>query len=504
LSVKFFEDCAMKDSKLHRFSCSQTVALTWLVCQVLFFPSAAVPHDRLPIPEHIKDDLSVQSIDAPLPRSGNQHMLVIMVDFSDEPGLYRQSSFQNQFFGAWTAGSFADYYSEVSYGALQYTGDVVGIAGGSAEKNSDSIAYVRLPNPKSYYAAGNMGKNVTDFPRTIPGVFYHAVQELEAVNFDFSPYADNSGNITNVIVVFAGPSGVDSGSNDDFMPTAYRLAYYFPGADGYINADGYHFDNFTFCPEETADLLQAPIGVCAHEHGHALGMVDLYDFSYETSGVGFFDTMAYGWSDTAPFHFGAYSKEFFGWVDPVVLKPGKYKVKLKAIETYPHMLKLYPKNGTTSEYFLIVNRQAVGFNSGMSNYNLCPGVYIWHVDETVLNSYWDTNRINSQASAGGGSHPGVALVEADGNDGLTSAPLGYGECSDAWKKKKLWNRKRAANSRLWDGSNSGLVMKVLSIRKGTATLRVTVPKGAAKPAATPKPANGPFVKKIRKKKRSKK
>jgi M6 family metalloprotease-like protein len=340
---------------------------------------------------------------------------------------------------------------------------------------------VRLPNPITYYADGNYGFNVgpDHFPRNCGGVVHHTLQTLDAAGFDFSPYADPvTDRVENLVVIFAGSNYRYTGDpNNSLQPTAYRLEW--AGGGTYTSSGGQLFDNYTFCPDQFGDLSGeiARIGVCAHEHGHALGMLDLYDFSYTTSGVGRFDIMSYGTYGATegqrPFHFSVFSKEFLDWVDPPTVPLGTSDVSLGPAESGPNFVKLFPRGDTGSEeYFLLENRQPLGFDQDWLSAGLCAGLVIWHVDQDIVQNY--PYRVNTLASAGGPPHQGASIVEADGGFDMINSPLNYGECTDTWAVGETWDSSSIPDSDLWDGSDSQLAVTVLDESDGSLLLRVTM------------------------------
>ena len=68
------------------------------------------------------------------------------------------------------------------------------------------------------------------------------------------------------------------------------------------------------------------MGVYAHEFGHILGLPDLYDYGYESEGVGAWTVMAGGswarypnylqYNGNTPVHLDAWDKYFAGLVEP--------------------------------------------------------------------------------------------------------------------------------------------------------------------------------------------
>jgi len=80
--------------------------------------------------------------------------------------------------------------------------------------------------------------------------------------------------------------------------------------------------------------------------------------------------------------------------------------------------------GSTSEYWLVENRQPVGFDSNLHG----SGVLIWHVDDAVMSSAAQGNSAGNEGSL----VRGVVLEEADGQFNLNNAPTNRGEASDPY------------------------------------------------------------------------
>ncbi len=154
----------------------------------------------------------------------------------------------------------------------------------------------------------------------------------------------------------------------------------------------------------TAEGLQraATIGVHCHEFGHVLGLPDQYGQAHRT-GVGVFCVMSVGWrgggeSGTAkPFHLCAWCKIRLGWLEATPIDPRVgQKLWLDPVQKSKNQcFKVIARPGAR-EYYLIENRQRVGFDADFPN----TGLLIWHVDS------------GRRSRIGGG----IDLVEAHGID----------------------------------------------------------------------------------------
>ena len=448
------------------------ISLLLLFAAVLSGPASArsmppVPPRQPPTPDSLPD---------PIPESGDQPLLVVLVDFPDLPGTLNGSDWVDYFFGL---GGFADYFREISYNQLSYAalnGDIVGADG----RLNDAIdAYVRLPNPITYYANGQYGYDMTAFPHNNGGVVRDALHALESAGFNFAPYATN-GMVENLVVIFAGVNyGYTGDPYGSLEATAYRLADAGLNEE-FITSGGQRFNNYTFCPELYASGGISRVGLCAHEHGHGLGMFDLYNTFWSTTGVGLVDLMGYGLygadqSGAAPFHPGALTKEWLGWSFPITLLEGTYTITLDPAEQSDDFIRLHPRaNPASNEYFLLENRQPTGFDAGWQEAGLCPGLLIWHIDRSIASQYAVVNRVNAQGCPVGydcPAHPGVILVEADGNYDMLNG-TDRGECQDTWMVGQTWDDASIPSARLWNGSTSHLSVSVLAEAGGVLTLAI--------------------------------
>jgi len=138
------------------------------------------------------------------------------------------------------------------------------------------------------------------------------------------------------------------------------------------------------------------IGVFCHEFGHALGLPDLYDTDGSSEGIGEWGLMAGGgWCyrtgdplGSSPSHFTAWSKERLGWLEPIVVTGNVMQIEIPPAESSPIAYRLWTNGQTGGEYFLVENRQNLGFDAGLTrrqkDFSLTDsyGLLIYHVDNS--------------------------------------------------------------------------------------------------------------------------
>ena len=177
-----------------------------------------------------------------------------------------------------------------------------------------------------------------------------------------------------------------------------------------------------------AGTLPNTIGVFAHELGHGFGLPDLYGVDSSQNGIGNWGLMGTGsWgcdgsSAQRPCHMSAWSKAFLGWADVQTLPAGTDlgTLTLPPVETTGKIFRIDAEDGS-GEYFLLENRQAVGFEQNLYQ----PGLLVWHVDPQYIADHWYS--INSD-----GNHPGVWLRQSDGRNDLNRAGGGRGDSGDPY------------------------------------------------------------------------
>jgi M6 family metalloprotease-like protein len=335
-----------------------------------------------------------KSVDGPqmAPAATTMRNLVVLVNFSDL-AITRSTAAYDSLFNTigytfdGAAGSVKDYYLEASYGNL--------------------IVQSTVPNPVTLangyaYYGGNDAYGNDLRPRTMVS---QALAALEASGFNFATMDGNGdGWVDGLTIIHAGGGEEYSGNDPNYIWSHQWQLSSSVMYDG-VRMQVYHTEparrGWDAYPT-TQGITR--IGVICHETGHFLGLPDLYDYGYDSEGAGNFCLMAGGsWNGsygTKPAHMSAWCKADLGWVTPTVITgTGSYNVSTAATTAQSYKLRgPFP----TTQYFLVENRQGVGFDSGLPGTQ--RGLLIWHVDETMSNNNDQTHYLVDLEEASGTQH----------------------------------------------------------------------------------------------------
>ena len=304
--------------------------------------------------------------------TGPQKVLVLLVSFKNVNIVHSDNSWSNQFFGD-TGKTLKNYYMENSQNSFYFLP-----ADETYGATNDGIVCVTLN-----YAHPNTGAD-TNFKNQ--NIVKNAIAAADAY-VDFKSFdSDGDGLVTaaelHIITVAAGNDYSCGDSSPCIWPHSWST-------DDYINKDGISIaGNYTQIADKQ-DGHMTTIGVAAHELGHDIGLPDLYDTDYTSSGLGVYSLMATGSWGTAPgeyegaspTHLDAWCKIQLGFAEPVVADTGSYTLNSVANGGYS-ILKIATSD--PRQYFLAENRQPTGFDAGLAYYNIdTGGIAIYHIDESV-------------------------------------------------------------------------------------------------------------------------
>ena len=325
-----------------------------------------IGHERTGVSSMVMNKSPVSYFPAKV--TGSDSLAVVMMDFSDvsADAAHSASYFDDLLFGSGGSVRNLDaYLDEVSYGQFGVGGVVSGWY--TADFNH------------GYY--GSDSGSYTD--GGISSLIEEAVWKAdEAV--DFSLYDDNGdGVVDNFLVIYSGRPQSSSGISTDIWPHSSAIPY--PG----VWADGVLIRSYFVVSEYSM------MGTFAHEFMHSIGLPDLYDSdSGYDNPVYYWDLMsmgAYLGGGHTPAHIGGYlkydldgdpSNGYRGWLVPNVISyvpDDGHSLSLNNFESMSGT-RLYRVNSVNpGEYFLVENRQAVGYDVYLPD----SGLVIWHIDEDM-------------------------------------------------------------------------------------------------------------------------
>ncbi|NOZ75134.1 MAG: M6 family metalloprotease domain-containing protein [FCB group bacterium] len=406
-------------------------------------PAGLVPHQK-PARSQNKPNYRERRLRADRNRT-NFNIPLLLIEYPNLGHAYPQSDFDNLlnqigYTGAHgQTGSFRDYYLENSYGAFDPLTTVYGW-------------YMADSNYEVYGSDAPNGWNL------VRQMIAAAVDAAEAAGVDWSQYDnDGDGYVDDLNIIHAG-GGAEEGNGNFIWSHSWSLQDYARTYDGVI------IDHYTINPElqggSNPGLVN--IGVICHEFGHALGLPDLYDTDYTSSGIGIWGLMAAGsWGGNGnsawyPSHLSAWSKKTLGWLVPTDVTLPIEEITFPPVEHEPFVVKI-AGDSPEWEYFLLENRQNFGSDTTLRS----TGLLIWHIDE----SQW------------GNSEDFHYLVDLEQADGLFELNYGTsnGDPGDPFPgtfNKTQFGYETTPSSRYYNDSASGV--SVVDIIDGGDTLYATV------------------------------
>jgi len=315
------------------------------------------------------------------------------------------------------------YYAEVSRGQLQLSIEI-------------SPEVYRLPETMAFYG--------TETDAAVESLIYDAVTTAQASALDLSAYDA-------IYVVHAGAgeeTDVANGGWGDSHGDIWSL-YYDDTSISYddrlyspsLKINGALVTEAVIMPQTGIQdgMFVDSLGIYAHETGHLFGLPDLYptNFFSISAGVGSWCLMGDGLYNQAgpdsplgssPAWLSAWCRTYLGWevpmTTPLDADPGT--LSFWPVEDGPlppgeiSVLKLPAIYAGESAYFLLENRQRIGFDAGLEG----GGLLVWRIDEETIAATIGRNAVNNL-----GEESGVVLVEADGDASLMS-PWGVADSGD--------------------------------------------------------------------------
>lgn len=330
------------------------------------------------------------------PSKGKMKLLVVLMQFKDEPAIYTKQSFidlltQEGYSVNGGTGSFRQFYNANSFGQFDLDITVMGW-------------YTAKRNRVEYGKSDNSGANNSSYMTNVRELVGQAVDSAKAEGVDFSDYDNNKDGELDGLVIFHSGLGAEQGKNGYIW--SHRSSLWGGTSRTY---DGVNISNYCINPSKRdfGGITQVRIGVVTHEFGHILGLPDLYDTDQTSEGAGNWCLMAGGpWmnSERTPCQLSTWSKSELGWINPTIItKKGSYELK-----NFTDSLVAYRINTPVpNEYYILENRQLKGWD----RYIPGRGLVIWHINTDKADNYsrFGSNDVNTDTSM-----YGVGVVQADG------------------------------------------------------------------------------------------
>ena len=222
-----------------------------------------------------------------------------------------------------------------------------------------------------------------------------------------------------------------------------------------------------FCSNSAPPGHMATLGNTLQLIGYDIGLPALWDTDSSSSGIGAWSMMGDGgWNrvgteylGTTPAGLDAFSKSYQGWISPTPVLGPLTTAAMPASASSPTAYRLldnpldvdwmYEAHRGLGEYFLVENRQLVGYDAGLP----ACGVIVYHVDERV-SPYRGANARDG--------HRLVDVVEASGSQPLDSDTY-QGSAADVFPGSSGhvdFNDATSPAARLYSGQASGASMHV--------------------------------------------
>ncbi|MBC1651544.1 M6 family metalloprotease domain-containing protein [Listeria booriae] len=374
-------------------------------------------------------------------------VLVILVSFKDSAIKQTEASWNQKIFSA-TSKSVRLYYAQATNGK-------------------------RILNPaKETYGTANNGvvkvKLNRNHPRTGTAIDtrnqYIVRDALTAANpyVNFAQYDTNkNGRIEaselHIMTIVAGQERAYSSAAPSIWGHMWGMA-----SNITPKLDGKTFFTYTQFGEMHGTHM-ATIGVIAHEFGHDLGLVDLYNTSGTGSGLGTFSLMAKGaWGIAAgdsypgqtPILLDAYSKVKIGAVTPKVVN-----TTVTSTQTlYAGSTILRINTSSPKEYFLIENRQFIGFDKALASKVFKGGLAVYRVNT----NYGGNQTVGKQLVTMLEANQGIAgYSQLNSSSTLKSDALYYVGTGSRGKAQQIYlNNRTNPSNRLSNGAYPNFSFRV--------------------------------------------
>lgn len=332
--------------------------------------------------------------------TGTKKGLLILAQFPDKKfesshnlALYKQIVNGQDYSDASLGfrGSVRDYFHDQSDGQFDFDIDVVGP--------------VTVSKNYAYYGGNNLYGDDNH-----PEEMVAEACKLADATVNFKDYDwDGDGEVDQIFVLYAGHGEASWDDEDTIWPHAWELK---DGADITLTLDGVRINSYACSCELGSDGKIDGIGTICHEFSHCFGLMDMYDTSYSGNfgmcSWSLMDSGGYNSNGFVPAGYTSFEKMSVGWKQPIEMT-GDMEVKnLKPYSDGGEAYILY-NEANRNEFFLLENRQNVGWDAGLEDY----GLLAIHVDYDA--GVWAYNEVNTTVDTySANNHQRCTVIPADG------------------------------------------------------------------------------------------
>ena len=374
--------CLLRDGQLVRMS-KEEVARKWTAAKAA----------RMSVRE---DSRALRRIGTPSnATTGKQNGLVILMQFPDKAFITPSPKetftrfFNDEGYHEYgMAGSVRDYFLAQSDDQLDINFEVVG-------------PYT-TEHEMAYYGKRYIDKDNVEHQDTLADVMVAEAVVAASQDVDYSKFDwDKDGYVDQVFVIYAGYAESQGADPNTIWP--HEWALYNAERDNRKTYNGVVINTYGCASELRGDGTIDPgqidgIGTACHEFSHCLGLPDTYDTNGQVNyGMSRWDVMdggSYLDDSRTPAGYTSYERWFAGWREPVVINSmtqidGLRPLAEKGATSYVIYNGATESKGIKGEYYLLENRQPVGFDKKLPGH----GLLILHVDYD--DNLWGNNQINS-------------------------------------------------------------------------------------------------------------
>ncbi len=421
------------------------------------------------------------------------HFPLILVQFSDlnftvgdtEEAVYQafyNLANQQGYSENGATGSIRDFYIDNSLNQLSFYFDVFGP--------------VTVSKSYSYYGTENSNGN-----EPAPEALHEALQKVlsqqkAAGNSDpFAKYDnDGDGVVDAILMYYAGYNEAEGGDENTIYPHEWGLSSwdYYEGTSYSSTKFGSVKFNTYSCTSEFKGYTggeMCGIGTACHEFGHALGLPDFYDTTYNEYNDGYagglyeYSTMcagSYNNEGRTPPYFTVEERILMGWMSGYETMPTSGEISLNPVnENFGYK----EATSTSNEYFAFECRSGQGWDAYVP-----AGLIVYHVDKSsntvtyngsgssstrTASTLWSSYKQYINAS---GTHPCYYVVPAADqsnllfNGGVTNAKMPFpGAGGVTFYKWQGWSSSNKQSDVFYDISFNSSTGKVTMHRGASHT-----------------------------------